>query len=83
MPRIWKTEEELNVAINQLMARMSSIQAKSVEADIKSDSVNIKVLESGFRNTVREVFGQDSPEFQEYGHLEMLHGPLRVATLRT
>ena len=56
---------------------MGDITAKSVEHDILSDSMNIKAIESGFRNTVREIFGRDSPEFEEYGHLEMLYGPLR------
>lgn len=78
MPKVWKSEEELGEAINLLMARMSSIQAKSVEQEIISGSMNIKVLESGFRHTVLEIFGQDSIEYREYGHLEMLQGPLRV-----
>lgn len=78
LPRVWKSEDELSEAINLLMARMSALQAKSVERDIQSDSVNIAVIESGFRSTVREIFGQDSCEFQDYGRLEMFRGPLRV-----
>jgi uncharacterized protein (TIGR02391 family) len=78
LPKHWKTEEEIGEAINLLMARMASIQAPSVEDDIRSESMNIKVVESGFRHTILEVFGQDSPEYREYGHLEMLQGPLRI-----
>jgi uncharacterized protein (TIGR02391 family) len=73
----WKTEEELNEPINLLIHRINSLQAKSLISDIEVDSVNIAVQESAFRNTVREIFGEDSNEFAEFGQTEMLYEPLR------
>ncbi|MEL4181513.1 TIGR02391 family protein [Roseateles sp. PN1] len=78
MDKTWKSEEEISEAINLLQCRIDSLQAKSVERDIREDSVNIRVLESAFTNTIREVFGPNSHEFHEYGRLDMFRGPLRV-----
>ena len=77
MEKQWKSEDELNDAVSALMYRIETLQAPSVRIDIQNNSPNIKVLESGFRNTVREVFGAQSPEFAEFGHIEMFQGPLR------
>ena len=60
------------------MYRIESLQADSVTRDIQSNAVNVAVQESAFRNTIREVFGEDSTEFQEFGTAQMLRGPLRV-----
>ena len=60
------------------MDLISALQAPSVERDILSDAVGVKVLASSFRSTVRDIFGANSPEFHEFGHMGMLHGPLRV-----
>lgn len=78
MPRQWKSEDELNEAILALMYRIDSLGAKSLIGDIQSNAVNIEVQESAFRNTIREAFGEDSPEFEEFGHTQMLRGSLRV-----
>jgi uncharacterized protein (TIGR02391 family) len=60
------------------MYRIESLQADSVTRDIQSNAVNVAVQESAFRNTIREVFEEDSTEFQEFGNAQMLRGPLRV-----
>lgn len=60
------------------MHRIDCLGAASLTRDIRTNAVNVTVQESAFRNTVREVFGADSPEFEEFGHAQMLHGPLRV-----
>ena len=74
----WKTEEELSEGIRKLMYRMDALGAPSPESDIRKNAVSVSVQESAFRNTIREVFGADSPEFEEFGNLQMLRGPLRV-----
>ena len=73
----WRSEEDLNEAIRKLSQRMTSLHAKSVESDIRTNSVRIEVQELAFRNTIREVFGEDSQEFADFGQLQMLHGQLR------
>lgn len=60
------------------MYRIDSLQAKSVTHDIQSNAVNVVVQESAFRNTIREIFGIDSPEFADFGSTQMFHGTLRV-----
>jgi uncharacterized protein (TIGR02391 family) len=78
LPKQWKTEVELGEAINDLMYRINALTAKSVTADIYAHSDNISIQELAFRNTVREVFGDDSPEFAEFGEIGMIRGPLNV-----
>lgn len=78
LPKQWKSEDELSEAIRALMYRIESLQAESVTRDIYSNSVSVAVQESSFRNTVREVFGTNSPEFEEFGSTQMFRGPLRV-----
>jgi uncharacterized protein (TIGR02391 family) len=60
------------------MEQIYALQAPSVEQEIRTDSVRVSVLISSFRNAIRDVFGPTSPEFQEFGHIDMLRGPLRV-----
>jgi hypothetical protein len=74
----WKTEEDLSEGIRKLMYRMDALNAPSLKNDIQSNSVSVSVQESAFWNTIREVFGTDSPEFEEFGDVQMLRGPLRV-----
>lgn len=78
MPLQHETEEELSEGIRKLMYRMSALGAPSLKNDIRANAVSVSVQESAFRNTIREVFGADSPEFEEFGNLQMLHGPLRI-----
>jgi len=78
LPKHWKSEDDLSEAVRALMYRIESLQADSVTRDIQSNAVNVAVQESAFRNTIREVFGEDSTEFQEFGNAQMLRGPLRV-----
>ncbi|MCX2865531.1 hypothetical protein OOZ63_27285 [Paucibacter sp. PLA-PC-4] len=73
-----RTEQQINNAIGLLMAQVDALTAKSVDWEMRTDDVRLKVLISSFHNAVREAFGIDSPEFREYGHIEMLAGPLRV-----
>lgn len=65
------------------MEQINALQDPIVEQEIRSNSVRISVLTSSFRNAVREVFGPTSPEFQEFGYVEMLQGPLRVGMPRS
>lgn len=65
------------------MYRIDCLQAESLTRDIQANVVNVAVQESAFRNTVREVFGADSPEFEEFGAAQMLRGPLQVGMLQS
>lgn len=78
MPTQWKNEEDLSEGIRKLMYRMDALGAPSLKSDIEANGVSVSVQESAFRNTIREVFGADSPEFEEFGNVQMLQGPLRV-----
>ena len=78
MPKQWKSEDDLSEAIRALMHRIESLQAESVTRDIHSNTVNVAVQESAFHNTIREVFGTDSPEFSEFGNTQMFRGSLHV-----
>lgn len=72
------TEQQLNEGIGLLMEQIEALQHKSVAVEMQNEGVRLKVLVLSFRNAISEVFGPNSPEYREYGTLEMLGGPLRV-----
>ena len=74
----WKNEEQLNEAIRKLMHRIDCLSARSVETDIRSNAVGVEIQEMAFHNTVRDVFGADSQEYEDFRNTRMLRGPLRV-----
>lgn len=73
MRKIVKSEEEISIGIDALYRQMNLLMAESTTREIKSHSVNVEALASGFRNTVRRIFGQESPEFAEFGQLEIFN----------
>lgn len=73
-----RTEQQLNEGIGLLMEQIEALQHKSLDAEMQKDGVRLKVVVSSFRNAISEIFGTNSPEYREYGTLEMLGGPLRV-----
>lgn len=73
-----RTEQQLNEGISLLMEQIEVLQHKSLDAEMQKDGVRLKVVVSSFRNAISEIFGRNSPEYREYGALEMFGGPLRV-----
>jgi uncharacterized protein (TIGR02391 family) len=73
-PRIWSTKEEIERAIVKLRRRISELENLDVAAAYLHKTAEDDVAVSNFQETIREVFGQNSPEFREHEHTHMHSG---------
>jgi uncharacterized protein (TIGR02391 family) len=77
-PRHWSTAEEIDRAVRKLNRRISELEALDVRAARRDDSSMDDVAVSNVRESIREVFGQNSPEFHENKHIRMWAGPMFI-----
>lgn len=77
-PREWRTIEEIELAIGKLQRRIADLESLDVSAAVLQHSGVDDVVVSNVRETIREVFGQQSPEFQEHQLVDLWGGPLRM-----
>jgi uncharacterized protein (TIGR02391 family) len=75
-PIVFKSTDEIERAIGKLERRIQDVERLDVEASFQADDGKIGIVESNIRNTIREVFGEGSPEFREHEHIEMWAGSL-------
>ncbi len=75
-PREWATSEEIDGAVRKLQRRVAELEALDVQAAVLHDTSLKDVAVSNVRETIREVFGQISPEFKEHEHIRMWGGPM-------
>jgi uncharacterized protein (TIGR02391 family) len=72
--RHWATPEEIDHAIAKLQRRISELEALDIRSAILEDTSADDVTISNVRETIREVFGQNSTEFREHQHIQMWGG---------
>ena len=77
-PRIWQTIEEIDRAIAKLQRRISEMEQLNVRESQAAGNAPAKVVISNVRETIREVFGQNSPEFREHQHIRLWSGSMWV-----
>lgn len=77
-PRQWNTLEEIDHAVAKLQRRIAELEALDVQAAVLHDPSKRDVAISNVRETIREVFGQNSPEFNEHQHIRMWSGSLSL-----
>lgn len=75
-PRIWSSKDEIERAIAKLKRRISELETLDVATVYLQKTAEDEVAVSNFRDTLREVFGQNSPEFSEHEHTHMWGGPM-------
>jgi uncharacterized protein (TIGR02391 family) len=76
--REFRSPEEIDAAIAKLQRRVMELQELDVQAAVVQQNGNDTVVQSNVRNTIREVFGADSPEFQEHKFIEIWAGPTYI-----
>jgi len=72
--REFRTEEEIDSAITKLERRISELQSLNVQEAVLSDNGADDVAKSNVRESIREVFGSNSPEFREHKWLDIWAG---------
>jgi uncharacterized protein (TIGR02391 family) len=75
-PRQWSSTSEIDRGIAKLKRRITEIEAVDIQAAIVEGTSADNVALSNLRETIREVFGQNSPEFREHEHIQLFSGPL-------
>jgi uncharacterized protein (TIGR02391 family) len=77
-PRIWQGADEVDWAIGKLQRRVSEMAQLNVHESMAAGNAGEKVAVSNVRETIREVFGQNSSEFREHEHIRMWSGAMWV-----
>lgn len=74
-PKIFASTDEIDRAVAKLERRVKELEALDVAAAINGDTGADDVAISNVRETIREVFGTNSPEYREHGHILLWAGP--------
>jgi len=65
--------DEIDSGIKKLERRKGEVQNLDPNK-IRHDDPQVRNVESNITNTIREVFGENSPEFREHGNLDIWRG---------
>jgi uncharacterized protein (TIGR02391 family) len=68
--------EEIDRAIKKLQRRVEELEGLDVRGAVIGDTGAISAVRSNIVETIREIFGSNSPEFQEHEHLDIWAGSL-------
>lgn len=74
-PRDFRSVEEIESGISKLKRRIRELEQLVVKPGILRDSDADDVVASNVRETIRAVFGSNSPEFDEHQHIRLWAGP--------
>ena len=74
--RNWASADEIDRAVAKLRRRIDELESLDVQAARRTENAADEVAISNVRNTIREVFGQNSPEFLEHEHIRLWAGPM-------
>lgn len=73
IPKILDSQE-IERGINKLKMRIEDIK-RLQSSNVKWNDQRVENTEFNIRETIREIFGQQSPEFNKYQHYEIWDGP--------
>ena len=74
--RDFRSTEEIDAAIAKLRRRIDELEKLDVQAAVLNESGEDKVVTSNIRTAILEVFGPNSPELKEHGHIQIWAGPV-------
>lgn len=77
-PKEFRSPDEIDLGIKKLERRIAELEHLDVRRAILDDSGDDDVVRSNIRETIREVFGSNSPEFREHEHLRIWAGPMGI-----
>ncbi|MGA3017693.1 MAG: TIGR02391 family protein [Bryobacteraceae bacterium] len=75
-PREFRSPDEIDVAIAKLERRIREVEGLDIDTAVAQDTGQVRVAISNIREAIREVFGTNSPEFEEHKYIEMWAGPM-------
>ncbi len=81
-PRAFRSAEEINIGIAKIQRRIQELEQLDIPESVGKDTGAVKVATSNVRETIREVFGQNSPEFHEHEHISIWAGGMYLGMKR-
>ena len=75
-PKEWVSPEEIDRAISKIQLRINEFESIDIPAADSQDSSLTEVPKRNLRETIRDIFGQNSPEFKEYEYIDLWDGPM-------
>ena len=75
-PREFSSADEIDRAIKKIERRIEELERLDVRKAILEDNGSDDVVRSNIRETIREVFGGNSPEYREHEHIRLWAGPM-------
>ena len=74
-PREFSSTDEIDHAIKKIERRIEELDRLDIRKAILEDNGSDDVVRSNIRETIREVFGGNSPEYREHKHIRLWAGP--------
>ncbi len=71
-PQVFKSVDEIDVAITKLKRRIRDLEQPGVTGGSFRDTDFDRVVISNVRETIRDVFGTNSPEFREHQYIRVM-----------
>jgi len=76
--RNFTSVEEIDLGIAKIQRRIKELEQLDVQAAVLQDTGTDKVAISNVREVIREVFGQNSPEFKEHMYIDLWAGGMYI-----
>ena len=76
-PREFHSVAEIDLAIEKFQRRIQEPEKLDVTSAIVNHTGTDTVARSNVRETIRDVFGSNSPEFKEHEHIRLWAGRTR------
>ena len=77
-PRRFQSVEEIDRGIGKLEQRIQELEKLDLGPSVRKETGPLHLARSKVRESIREVFGPNSPEFKEHEHLDIWEGPLQI-----
>ncbi len=78
-PREFRSVDEIDLGIAKIRRRILDLGQIDVAAAVRDSTGAGEVVLSNVRESIREVFGANSPEFNEHQYIQLRAGPVRVS----
>src|SRR5688572_29238371 len=75
-PKHFGSPEDIDQGIAKFERRIQELESVDLHGSVFQDTGADDVARSNVRESIREVFGTNSPEFREHEHLDIWAGPL-------
>jgi uncharacterized protein (TIGR02391 family) len=77
-PKVFRSTDEIDQGIAKLQRRIPELLTIDLSKVVRDDTGADHIVESNIRETIREVFGTNSPEFKEHAHIRIWAGGMYI-----